>query len=36
MFYLKDTSDKQDLSKAPIQNDMDKKSAPDINTKEGN
>ena len=36
MFYLKDTSDKQDLSKTPIQNDLGQKSAPDIGIQEGN
>jgi hypothetical protein len=34
MFSLKDTSDKQDLSKTPIQNDIGQKSAPDIGIQE--
>ena len=36
MLSIKDTSDKQDLSKTPIQNEISQKSAPDINIKEGN
>ena len=33
---IKDTSDKQDLSKTPTQNDLGQKSAPDIGIQEGN
>ena len=36
MFSLKDTSDKQDLSKTPTQNDIGQKSPPDIGIQEGN
>lgn len=36
MFSIKDTSDKQDLSKTPTQNDLRQKSAPDIGIQEGN
>jgi len=36
MFSIKDTSDKQDLSKIPIPNDIGKLPPPDINIKEGN
>ena len=36
MFFIKDTSDKQDLSNNPIEKALGNKSPPDITIKEGN